>query len=244
VHNDDEAKRAIEIAAQHFDNFNLDLMFALPNQTLQECEADIDTALSFGTNHLSMYHLTLEPNTLFHRFPPPLPDDDLAADMHEMIIDKLGRAGYVNYETSAYAKPGRESKHNLNYWRFGDYIGIGAGAHGKISFPDRITREMRYKQPKTFMERAMLGDAIQEANVVTRAALPFEFMMNALRLSDGFPVSLFTERTGLGIHAIVRELDDAESKGLLTRDHTHIRPTVKGKLFLNELLQLFLKEDA
>ena len=240
VHNDTEAKRAIDIAQANFENINLDLMFALPGQTLAECTADVETALSFGTNHLSIYHLTLEPNTLFHRFPPPLPDDELAADMQDMIGDRLADAGYQHYETSAFAKRGCQSKHNLNYWRFGDYIGIGAGAHGKISFPDRITREARYKQPSAFMERAMLGDAIQEGTTVNAAELPFEFMMNALRLNDGFAMSLFTERTGLPINVISRQLDVAEAKGLITRDHLHLRPTEKGRMFLNDLLEMFL----
>lgn len=241
VHDADEARRAVEIAQTHFDNINLDLMYALPQQSLVECAADIDAALGFGTNHLSLYHLTLEPNTLFHAKPPPLPDDDLAADMQEMIAEKLAAAGYRHYETSAYARPGRESKHNLNYWQFGDYIGIGAGAHAKISFPDRITREARHKQPRAFMDAAQAGNAIQEQKTVSPHDLPFEFMMNALRLHEGFPVSLFTERTGLGIHSIAQELAEAEAKGLITRDHVWIRPTAHGQLFLNELLQVFLK---
>ncbi len=240
VHNDTEARRAIDIAQAHFDNINLDLMFALPQQSLDECAHDIDTALSFDTDHLSIYHLTLEPNTLFHRFPPPLPDDELAADMQDMIGERLATAGYEHYETSAYAKAGKQSKHNLNYWRFGDYIGIGAGAHGKISFPDRITREARFKQPAAFMERATLGDAIQEATTIAPTELPFEFMMNALRLNGGFASAMFTERTGLPINVISRQLDDAEAKGLIERDHLHIRPTQKGQRFLNDLLQLFL----
>ena len=244
VHDDAEAKRAISIAQQHFDNINLDVMFALPAQTLAECADDVDTALSFGTNHLSIYHLTLEPNTLFHRFPPPLPDDELAADMQDMIAEKLGVAGYAHYETSAYAKPGCESKHNLNYWRFGDYIGIGAGAHGKLSFPNKITREARFKQPNTFMERAMLGEAIQEGITIAPKELPFEFMLNALRLTEGFPVTLFVERTGLPITVMQRELDLAESRGLIVRDHVFIAPTVKGRMFLNDLLGGFLATDA
>ncbi len=242
VHNDDEAKRAIAIAQKNFDNINLDIMFALPKQTLAESTADVDTALSFGTNHISIYHLTLEPNTLFHRFPPPLPDDDLAADMQEMIHEKLASVNYINYETSAYAKPGCESKHNLNYWRFGDYIGIGAGAHGKISYPDKITREMRYKQPTMFMDLALSNGAIQDSVTVSTKELPFEFMMNALRLTDGFQTALFVERTGLPISAIARECDAAEAKGLLKRDHLHIAPTAQGRLFLNDLLAMFLRE--
>ena len=243
IHNGSEARRAIEIAQANFGNINLDLMFALPNQSLEECEQDIDTALSFATSHLSIYHLTLEPNTLFHRFPPPLPDDDLAADMQLMIESKLAKAGYSHYETSAYAKPGLESRHNLNYWRFGDYLGIGAGAHGKISFSDRITREKRYKQPQAFMDRAALGDAAQEVKTISRSELPFEFMLNALRLTDGFALAMFVERTGLPLTAISRGLDQAEAKGLVTRDHVNVKPTEKGRMFLNDLLEIFLPES-
>ena len=243
VHNDDDAKRAIDIAQQNFDNINLDVMFALPKQTLAECEADIDTALSFNTNHLSIYHLTLEPNTLFHRFPPPLPDDELAADMQDMIEAKLGAAGFDHYETSAYAKIGKRSKHNMNYWQFGDYVGIGAGAHGKISYPDPargITREARFKQPKTYMENAALGLSNQEEKAVSVAELPFEFMLNALRLTEGFANTLFVERTGLPISTISRELEKAAALGLIERDHLQVKPTAKGRLFLNDLLGLFL----
>jgi putative oxygen-independent coproporphyrinogen III oxidase len=243
VHNDDEAKRAIDIAQKNFDNINLDVMFALPKQTLADCEADIETALSFNTNHLSIYHLTLEPNTLFHRFPPPLPDDELAADMQDMIEEKLSAAGFDHYETSAYAKIGKRSKHNMNYWQFGDYVGIGAGAHGKISYPDPargITREARFKQPKTYMEQAPLGLSNQEEKIVSVAELPFEFMLNALRLTDGFANTLFVERTGLPISTITRELEKATSLGLIERDHLQVKPTAKGRLFLNDLLKLFL----
>ena len=246
IHDGREAQRAIEIAQANFDNINLDIMFALPGnanrQTIEECEQDIDTALSFGVNHLSIYHLTLEPNTLFHRFPPKLPDDETAADMQEMIAQKLGNAGFAHYETSAYAKPGWECRHNLNYWRFGDYLGIGAGAHGKISFADRITRETRFKQPNAFMENAVVGNAIQEEKNIARAELPFEFMLNALRLTNGFAASLFTERTGLPITAISRQLDLAEVRGLIARNIKHIQPTAKGQLFLNDLLEMFLPE--
>ncbi len=243
VHNDDEARRAVDIAQRNFDNINLDVMFALPNQTLAECEADIDAALSFNTNHLSIYHLTLEPNTLFHRFPPPLPDDDIAADMQDMIEAKLGTAGFDHYETSAYAKPGKRSKHNMNYWQFGDYVGIGAGAHGKISYPDPargITREARFKQPKSYMQQAALGLSNEQEKIVSVAELPFEFMLNALRINEGFANALFIERTGLPISAITRELDKATSLGLIERDHLHVKPTAKGRLFLNDLLELFL----
>ena len=243
VHNDDEARRAVDIAQHNFDNINLDMMFALPSQTLAECETDIDVALSFNTNHLSIYHLTLEPNTLFHRFPPPLPDDDIAADMQDMIEAKLSAAGLDHYETSAYAKPGKRSKHNMNYWQFGDYIGFGAGAHGKISYPDPargITREARFKQPKNYMEKAALGLSNEEEKIVSVAELPFEFMLNALRINEGFANSLFVERTGLPISAISRELAKATALGLIERDHLYVKPTAKGRLFLNDLLELFL----
>ena len=238
VHNADEAKRAIEIGMTHFDNINLDLMYALPEQTLEECRADVDTLLGFGTSHVSLYHLTLEPNT--HRYPPRLPDDELSADMQVLIDAGLEDAGYDHYETSAYCRPGMAAKHNVNYWRFGDYLGIGAGAHSKISFPDRITREMRFKQPKSFMENAVVGTAIQEENVVARSDLPFEFMMNALRLADGIPVAMFGERTGLPISGIETQLSLAESRGLIERDHLAIRPTALGRRFLNDLIGIFL----
>jgi putative oxygen-independent coproporphyrinogen III oxidase len=196
VHDADEARRAVEIGLTHFDNLNLDLMFALPSQTLAECEADVATAISFAPPHLSIYHLTLEPNTLFYSFPPPLPDDDVAADMQQMIGERTAAAAYGHYETSAYARPGRESRHNLNYWRFGDYLGIGAGAHSKISFPDRIVRQVRFKQPTQYMDAALAGNAVQEDRVVARKELPFEFMLNALKLDysmsgPAWPLRLF-----------------------------------------------------
>jgi putative oxygen-independent coproporphyrinogen III oxidase len=244
VHTSDEAKRAIEFAAKNFDNFNLDLMYALPRQTLAQALADIDTALGYTPPHLSAYHLTLEPNTLFHRYPPPLPDDDLAADMQEAIEEKLSAAGYGHYETSAFARPGREARHNVNYWEFGDYLGIGAGAHSKISFPDRIVRELRHKQPRAYMESVAAGAHIIERHEVDDASRPFEFMMNALRLTGGFPTALFAERTGLPITAIARELAVAEERGLLERDHVTTRPTLRGQRFLNDLLQIFLEDGA
>ena len=168
IHDADEARRAVEAAMMIFGNVNLDLMFALPSQTLDECEADVAAALSFRTPHLSFYQLTLEPNTLFHRDPPPLPDDDLAADMQDHVQARLGSAGYRRYEVSAYAQAGRECAHNLNYWRFGDYLGIGAGAHGKISLPDRIVREVRWKQPRQYMDNVAAGKPWLERREVTR----------------------------------------------------------------------------
>ena len=187
--------------------------------------------------------MTLEPNTYIAKFPPTIPDDDLSAEMQDLIHERMEMAGYRNYEVSAYAQLGRESKHNQNYWNFGDYLGIGAGAHSKLSFPHRIVRQARYKQPKAFIEASMSGNAVQESVEISAQDLPFEFMLNALRLNQGFPVNLFQERTGLLINSIEKELAEAERKGLLTRDHQTITPTTMGKLFLNDLQQLFLKDS-
>ena len=242
IHDSGDAHRAVEIAARHFDNFNLDLMFALPQQTLDECRADIETALSFAPPHLSLYHLTLEPNTLFAKFPPALPDDDASADMQEWIQAHTAAAGYERYEVSAYAKPHRQCKHNLNYWRFGDYLGIGAGAHSKLSFAHRIVRQARYKHPATFMEQARTGSPVQEEHEVSTRDLPFEFMLNALRLVEGFPVHRFIERTGLPMTSIEPALQEAERRGLIERTHEKIAPTPLGQRFLNDLQALFLNE--
>jgi oxygen-independent coproporphyrinogen-3 oxidase len=209
IHDDAEAHRAVEIAHRHFDNFNLDLMYALPQQTPEECMSDVGMAIACGTQHLSLYHLTLEPNTPFHRTPPTLPDDDAAAMMQEAIESALGVSGYQHYETSAYARHGRESRHNLNYWRFGDYLGIGAGAHSKLSFSDRIVRQMRWKHPRNYLEQAARGVFVQEENPVGRADRVFEFMMNALRLTDGFAGEDFVARTGLPLSAAERGLREA-----------------------------------
>jgi len=243
IHDADEARRAVEIAHRHFDNFNLDLMYALPRQTLDEAEADLAAALACEAPHLSFYHLTLEPNTLFHVHPPPLPDEDAAAAIHELVEARLTGAGYAHYETSAYARPGRESRHNLNYWRFGDYLGIGAGAHAKLSFHDRIVRETRARTPAEYMKRMAEGTQVVERRDLARRDLAFEFMMNGLRLAEGFPVELFPERTGLPLAAAERGLAAAEAKGLIERDHQRIRPTALGRRFLNELLLLFLPEQ-
>ncbi|MGO4330477.1 radical SAM family heme chaperone HemW [Cupriavidus sp. 2TAF22] len=241
IHGGDEARAAIGIALANFDNVNLDLMYALPGQTLAECVQDLETALSFGTTHLSLYHLTLEPNTLFAKFPPALPDDDSAYEMQDLIEARTAQAGYRHYETSAYARPHREARHNLNYWRFGDYLGIGAGAHGKLSFPHRVLRQMRHKHPATYMAQAMAGNAVQESHDVAAADLPFEFMLNALRLTDGVPASTFFDHTGLPLHTISRDLAAAEKKGLLEADLATIRPTELGRRFLNDLQEMFLK---
>ncbi len=242
IHDDGEARRAIEIAQNHFDNINLDLMYALPRQTPEEARSDVEAALEAGTTHLSFYHLTLEPNTLFYRHPPALPDEDAAASMQDAIAEALAGGGYVHYETSAWAKPGRECRHNLNYWRFGDYLGIGAGAHGKLSFRDRIARTVRWKQPKEYLERVAEGRPMQESRAVERADLVFEFMMNALRLPEGFPVSSFAERAGLQIALAEKPLREAEARGLIERDRERMRPTDLGQRFLNDLLQLFLPD--
>ncbi|HEY6720711.1 MAG TPA: radical SAM family heme chaperone HemW [Burkholderiales bacterium] len=244
IHDDGEARRAIEIAQDYFDNINLDLMYALPRQTPEEAHADVRAALAAATTHLSFYHLTLEPNTYFHRHPPSLPDEDAAAAMQDAIAEALAGDGYVHYETSAWAKPGRECRHNLNYWRFGDYLGIGAGAHGKVSFRDRIKRTARWKQPREYLERVAEGRPTQENREVERADLVFEFMMNALRLTEGFPVGSFVERTGLQIAAAEKPLREAEARGLILRDHERIRPTPLGQQFLNDLLALFLPESG
>jgi oxygen-independent coproporphyrinogen-3 oxidase len=242
IHDSGDARRAVEIAARHFENFNLDLMFALPQQTLDECRADIETALSFAPPHLSLYHLTLEPNTLFAKFPPALPDDDASADMQEWIHERTAAAGYERYEVSAYAKPHRQSKHNLNYWRFGDYLGIGAGAHSKLSFAHRIVRQARYKHPQTFIDEARAGAPVQEEHEVSTRDLPFEFMLNALRLVEGFPVHRFIERTGLQLTSIEPALQEAERRALIERTYEKIAPTPLGQRFLNDLQALFLNE--
>jgi putative oxygen-independent coproporphyrinogen III oxidase len=242
IHDDNEARRAVDIAHANFDNFNLDLMYALPSQTLGEAKKDLETALSFAPPHLSLYHLTMEPNTVFAKYPPALPDDDASADMQDMIASETQAAGFEQYEVSAYAQAGRRARHNLNYWEFGDYLGIGAGAHSKISFPHRVLRQARYKQPKAFMEQARLGNPVQEEHEIKREDMGFEFMLNTLRLTGGFAPNLFGERTGMSITAIDKALNEAEAKGLLYRDHQIIRPTALGQRFLNDLQQLFLSE--
>ncbi len=243
IHSADEAKHAIQIAQQHFDNINLDLMYALPAQTLDEALLDVRTAMQFKSQHLSCYHLTLEPNTQFHHNPPVLPDDDASAEMQQRIEALLAAHGYEHYETSAFAQPKRRAKHNLNYWQFGDYLGIGAGAHSKLSFPDKVQRQARYKQPEAYMQHVAAGSPVQTENEVGVDALPFEFMMNALRLNEGFDSSLFGERTSLSLLSIQNELQEAEQRGLLLRDHQRIAPTQLGQRFLDDLLELFLPAE-
>jgi oxygen-independent coproporphyrinogen-3 oxidase len=238
IHSADEARRAIEAALSSFDNVNIDLMYALPGQTPAMARADLDEALRFGLPHVSAYQLTIEPNTVFWSKRPELPEHDVAADMQLAAEQSLRAAGYEHYETSAFARPGRRCRHNLNYWQFGDYLGIGAGAHGKLSFPDRVTRHARAKQPNEYMK----PDARVEESVVSAEELPFEFMLNTLRLVDGFDVRLFSERTGLPISRIDKPLLEMERKGLLERDWKHLRPTERGRRFLNDLLEAFLPD--
>ncbi len=248
VHDDREAHKAVEIALLNFDNINLDLMYALPGQTLADARTDIEAACASGVQHISAYHLTLEPNTLFHRYPPSLPDDELSAEMQVMIEQLTTDKGYINYETSAFAQPGKMAQHNLNYWLFGDYVGIGAGAHSKISFSDKIIRQMRYKQPKEYLTKtvdASMSSApqIQTNHELSCADRGFEFMMNALRLTEGFEIQTFYERTGLPITVIQKQLDEAEERMLIVSDYRRITPTVIGRRFLNDLLQIFLPEN-
>jgi len=242
VHDADEARRAAEAALSIFGNVNFDLMYALPRQTVAEAAADVAAALAFVPPHLSFYHLTLEPNTLFHRYPPPLPDDETAADIEDAVDAALGAAGYRHYETSAHAKSGRECRHNLNYWQFGDYLGIGAGAHSKLSFADRIVRQVRHKQPKQYLEQVAAGAPLQEDAAVTREDVGFEFMLNALRLTDGVPASSFAERTGYPLALVRQGLEAAAARGLIERDPALLRPTALGRRFLNDLQALFLAD--
>lgn len=240
IHGSAEARRAIDLALTHFERVNLDLMYALPRQSLKEAERDIATAIASGVGHISAYHLTLEPNTPFHHAPPPLPDDDLAADMQEMVEERLAAAGFTHYETSAFAKPEQHCQHNLNYWTFGDYLGLGAGAHSKLSNHETIWREARHRNPRAYMEGAARGDFISTRQVVARADLPGEFMMNALRLNEGFPLGLFTERTGLPLSMIEESALAARRNGLLETVEGSMRPTPRGRRFLNQLLAGFL----
>ena len=240
IHDGDEAKRAIELAARHFDNFNLDLMYGLPGQSLEQALSDIDTALSFAPPHLSCYQLTLEPNTAFASAPPELPEHDLCADMQDAIETKLAAAGFTHYETSAFAQTGRQCRHNLNYWTFGDYLGIGAGAHSKLTLHDRVLRQMRWRQPKQYLAKVAQAATVQEEFTVELDSLPFEFMMNALRLNQGFDDALFLARTTLPLSAIENELCSAENEGLIIRQGGRIAPSEKGRRFLNRLLGMFL----
>lgn len=240
IHGRTDAIAAAEAALTHFEAVNLDLMYALPGQSLAEAEADLVTALALGPQHLSCYHLTLEPNTAFAANPPEVPDPDASADMQDLVESRLGAAGYGHYETSAFARPNRECRHNLNYWTFGDYLGIGAGAHGKLSSHEGILREARPKHPAAYLAARQTGEFAQERRWIGAEELPFEFMMNALRLNQGFPRRLFAERTGLPFEAAEGALLKAMKQGFIEVDGETLRPTVRGRHFLNELLMLFL----
>ncbi len=243
VHDRAQALAAVSEAAQVFDTFNLDLMYALPGQTLAQLTEDVETALSFAPPHLSIYHLTIEPNTLFAKHPPALPEDDEAFAMMDRITERTAAAGLGRYEVSAYARAGRACAHNLNYWQFGDYLGIGAGAHSKLSFAHRIVRQVRFREPQLYMKQAMAGEPVTQSDEVSRADLPFEFMLNALRLKEGFALTDFMERTGLALTSIQKGLKEAERLGLLERDWTRVWPTPKGFDFLSDLQALFLPDS-
>ena len=244
VHDSAQALAAVEEAASAFATFNLDLMYALPGQTLDELRKDVATALSLQSPHLSIYHLTIEPNTYFAKFPPKVPDQDTAYEMLDVVSEMTQAVGLQRYEVSAYARPGHRCWHNLNYWQFGDYLGIGAGAHGKLSFAHRIVRQVRHRDPRLYMDRALAGDAVASSTEVTRAELPFEFMLNALRLRDGLALAQFSERTGLAITAIEAALAQAEAMGFIERDMARVRPSTRGYDFLNDLQALFLADPV
>jgi len=244
VHDRAQALAAVEEAAQAFDTFNLDIMYALPGQTLADLKQDMATALALAPSHISIYHLTIEPNTYFAKFPPVIPEEDTAYDMLDLITDMTGEAGLYRYEVSAYARDGHRCHHNLNYWQFGDYLGLGAGAHSKLSFAHRVVRQVRFREPRLYMEKALAGHCLAQEEEVSRADLPFEFMLNALRLKDGFSLQQFSERTGLAITAIQKGLEEAERKGLIERDFARVKPSVRGFDFLNDLQSLFLPPHA
>jgi putative oxygen-independent coproporphyrinogen III oxidase len=241
VHNREQALAAVHEAAAAFDTFNIDLMYALPGQTLAQLDEDLDQALALKPPHLSIYHLTLEPNTLFAKYPPKgMPEDDDAYAMLDRITERTAQVGLQRYEVSAYAQSDHRCWHNLNYWQFGDYLGIGAGAHSKLSFAHRVIRQVRYREPKLYMEQALAGQAVTQSDEVARKDLPFEFMLNALRLREGFELAQFSERTGLPLSAIQKALAEAEAKGLVTRDFQRVTPTERGFDFLSDLQEIFL----
>ena len=242
VHNSDQAMAAVTEAQSAFDTFNLDVMYALPGQSLADLTQDIQTALSFKPPHISIYHLTIEPNTLFAKHPPALPAEDDAYEMMDLITDMTSAAGLQRYEVSAYAKPGHRCWHNLNYWQFGDYLGIGAGAHSKLSFAHRIMRYVRYREPQLYLAQALQGEPVTQYEEVAREDLPFEYMLNALRLKEGFSLADYMARTGLSMTAIQQGLSNAEAKQLIVRDLNQVWPTSRGFDFLSDLQALFLAD--
>lgn len=244
IHNDQEALAAIELALATFDQVNIDLMYALPGQTVVDALADVHTALATGVQHISAYHLTMEPNTPFGHTPPPsLPSEEGAHDIEDAVHSALAQAGFQRYETSAFTQNGQPCRHNLNYWQFGDYIGIGAGAHGKISSASAIERTVRSRHPKDYLGAMQQEPSLAISRVpVATHDLPFEFMLNALRLSEGVPAAWFSERTGLSLSHITKALQKATELGLLCDDVHKLQATAKGQRFLNNLLQLFLQD--
>jgi putative oxygen-independent coproporphyrinogen III oxidase len=240
VHDRAQALAACEEAAQAFDTYNLDLMYALPGQTLVQLDADLSQALALAPPHVSVYHLTLEPNTYFAKYPPALPADDEAYAMLDRITERTAVAGLQRYEVSAYAREGHRCWHNTNYWQFGDYLGIGAGAHGKLSFAHRVVRQVRYRDPAMYMTQALAGNAVAQEEEVPRADLPFEFMLNALRLREGFTLQDFLSRTGLPLSTLQAGLARAEAQGLVERDDARVWPSARGFDFLSDLQALFL----
>ncbi len=244
IHDSAQAIRAVQAAVKAIPRVNVDIMYGLPQQTVAQAAQDIAQAIDLGAEHISAYHLTLEANTYFHRYPPPLPDDDICADMQDSNAALLAAAGFVHYETSAYAKPHQRSQHNQNYWAFGDYIGIGAGAHGKISFPDKILRTVKHKHPKAYLDGAANSKFMQQETAVTTKELPFEFMLNTLRLQQGFDLAWFTERTGQPLVLVQSKINALQAKGLLEMfsqaNQTWLRPTALGHRFLNDVVDAFL----
>jgi len=242
IHSPKEAASAANLAVKIFDKVNIDLMFALPNQSLSDVKEDITKALEIGTSHISYYHLTIEPNTFFYKFPPQLPDEEKSAEIFDLISNELNSAKFEHYETSAYAKKNSQCLHNLNYWNFGDYLGIGAGAHSKLSCEGKISRKSCFKNPRDYIKNTNNHKFYDDEKLLSENDLIFEFMMNALRLNKGFNQSLFEQRTNLPISIIDKELSLAKDKKLIIQKNGRIKPTDLGQSFLNELLQIFLKD--
>jgi putative oxygen-independent coproporphyrinogen III oxidase len=244
IHDGAQSRRAAELAQREFERFNLDLMWALPGQSPERCAADLDCALRFEPPHLSLYQLALEPNTVFAKFPPVLPGEDEVERMQALLEQRAGAAGFEHYEISAFARPGQRCRHNLNYWTFGDYLGIGAGAHSKLTLRGAIVRQERFQSPESYLDNAGRGAFASREWTVGAELLPFEFMLNALRLRAGVPAALFGERTGLSTQALTAAMQRAQARGLVVEDPTRICATALGLRFLNDLQAIFLPPDA
>lgn len=245
IHGVDEARRAaIAARAAGFDNFNLDLMYALPQQTLDQARTDLEQAIALQPTHLSYYQLTLEPNTAFHHQPPPLPDDEAAWQMHELGESMLSASGYAQYEVSAYAQPGRQARHNHNYWSFGDYLGIGAGAHGKLTnTAGQFWRTAKQRHPRAYLQAAGSAACLQRDEQIRPTDLPVEFLMNALRLKEGFALADYKLRTGLETLNLEPGLSQAMQQGMLEHNTNRIRATALGYRHLDGLLAMFMPEN-